>query len=259
MKSISLYIFVFTTLVKSIVSFNCKNVYLSDSKDTLEKATSPKTIENKTTLSNSIEYLTWYIDPCDTVEKEPSDNKNTKCPKGSRACLVKSYEIDGKKTIVDIKAFAVDEPKRDYTRQGSYYLEFDGDGNDISAEFKFSCDGNKGDPIVELDEGKKKVSIEYKGICISDSNDSRPVDDDNDNNRDNGRGSGSGGGHFFLRFIFIIIICYFVIGMCYNFFVLNKKGLEIIPNIEFWATIIESIHEKLSELFGRRGYRPILQ
>ncbi|ORX81936.1 hypothetical protein BCR32DRAFT_292980 [Anaeromyces robustus] len=256
MKTISLYIFTLIVLVKSIASFSCEDVHL-DSKETLYKATEKKVVENKIINSEGTEYDTWYIDPCRSVEKEPEDSKNGKCPKNSKVCLVKSFEFNGEKgkKIMDIKGYAVNNPPQDpVIKESDYILNFEGEEKSgYSTEFRFSCVGNNdGNPEVELDESKKKVVITWKGICVSDGKTS-PVDDDKKNKDEK-----SGGGHFFLRFIFIIVVCYFVIGMCYNFFVLNKSGIDIIPHVDFWNALIGSILDKLSELFGRRGYRPIL-
>lgn len=103
--------------------------------------------------------------------------------------------------------------------------------NDLSKNISIQ---NKGTPPeVDLDENKKKVSIKYKGICVSD-NKTEPTDDDKKKDDKN-----SGSGHFILRlyvyfnnyiisienililifFVFkyesilIIIICYFIIGV----------------------------------------------
>jgi len=258
MKSLSLYIFILTVLVKSITSFSCKDVFL-DSKETLDKAISEKIVETKNIYSYGIEYNTWYIDPCNTVEKQPKDSKKEFCPKNSKVCLVKAIEFndDKKKQILDIKGYAVDSPRQDpVIRQGDYILNFEGEkDSNYSTEIRFTCAGNSNsDPEVELDDSKKKVNILWKGICVSDSK-TEPVDDD-DKDKDDKKNSG---GHFIIRFILIIIICYFIIGMCYNYFVLNKNGIDIIPNVDLWIAIFGSVIDKVSDIFGRRDYRPILQ
>ncbi|ORX52230.1 hypothetical protein BCR36DRAFT_582731 [Piromyces finnis] len=254
MKTISLYIFIVTALVKTAFSFRCEDVYL-DSKETLYKAISLEKVEDKKvyTSTDTVEYSTWYIDPCRSVEKQPEDSK-IKCPSNSKVCLIKSIEFKGEKEkIYDIKGYAVSDPPQDpLIKQGDYILNFEGEKNSgYTTEITFTCAGNKGTPEVTLDEDNKKVSIKYKGICVSDSK-TEPTDD-NKNKDDNSSSSG----HFFIRFIFIIIFCYFVIGSCYNFFVLNKKGIEIIPNIELWTNLITVCYDKITEFFGRRGYSPI--
>eukprot|EP00833_Pecoramyces_ruminatium_P005477 jgi/Orpsp1_1/1179509/evm.model.c7180000069601.1 len=259
MKSLSLCIFIFGVLVKSISSFSCEDVFL-DSKENLYKATTEKIVETKVVYSNAVEYNTWYIDPCRSVEKQPKDSDKGHCPNNSKVCLVKSMEFDDdkkKKKIVDIKGYAVNNPSQDpYINKGDYVLNFEGEkDSNYSTEIRFSCAGNnESDPEVELDENKKKVSILWKGICVSDGK-TEPIDnDDNDNNKKK-----SSGGHFIIRFILIIVICYFIVGMCYNYFVLNKNGIDIIPNVDLWIALFGSIFDKVSELFGRRDYRPILQ
>jgi len=263
MKTLNLYILVLATLVNSIVSFSCDNYHL-EKKKTLAKATELKVIEEKHMYTGGTEYITWYIDPCHDIEKKPEEGKNDKerCPKNSRVCKVRSIELnDEKKRVLDVKGFAVGEPPNDpfFRNENEFHLNFEGeDGSNTSAEIIFNCAGNEKDaekdPEIEYDEEKKKVTIKYKGMCVTDGKTS-PTDDDKDKDDDDKK---KGSSHFFIRFILIIIICYFGIGMCYNFFVLNKTGLDIIPNVDLWINIFGSISDKISEMFGRRNYQPLL-
>jgi len=261
MKTLNLYIIVLATLVNSIVSFSCDKTYIG--KKTLAKATELKTIEEKHMLKGGIEYLTWYIDPCHDIEKKPEEakNDNERCPKKSKVCLVRSIEFNGdKKKVLDSEGFAIGDPPNDPVfRNGDFVLNFEGEtDSNTSAEIIFSCAGNEkdaeNDPEVDYDKEKKKVTIKYKGMCINDGKTSPTDDDKNNDDEDKEKGSS----HFFIRFILIIIICYFGIGMCYNFFVLHKSGLDIIPNIDLWITIFTTISDKVSEMFGRRNYQPLL-
>ncbi|OUM64598.1 hypothetical protein PIROE2DRAFT_67291 [Piromyces sp. E2] len=210
-------------------------------------------VETKKVYKYGIEYNTWYIDPCRSVEKQPEDAKKKKCPNNSKVCLIKSINGNKEEQIIDVKGYAVSDPPQDpVIKQGDYIINFEGEKDSgYTTEISFTCAGNKGSPEVDLDETNKKVSIKYKGICFSDSK-TEPTDDNNKKDSDK-----SSGGHFFIRFILIIIFCYFVIGSCYNFFVLNKQGIEIIPNIDLWIALFTSCYDKITEIFGRRGYRPI--
>ncbi|KAL6628635.1 autophagy-related protein 27 [Neocallimastix sp. 'constans'] len=258
MKSLCLYIVILATLIKSIASFSCEDIYL-DSKNTLYKATSQKKVENEIKYSYGTEYNTWYIDPCRSVENEPKDYTKEKCPDNSRVCLVKTIEFNDekKRKVIDIIGYAVSTPVQDpFIRQGNYTLYFEGEKeSNYSAEINFSCAGDeKSNPDIELDANKKKVKVFWKGICVTD-NKTEPIKDDDGKDNNNKKS----GGHFIIRFILIIIICYFIIGMCYNYFVLNKNGLDIIPHIDILISVFGPIFDKISDLFGRRDYRPILQ
>jgi len=52
-----------------------------------------------------------------------------------------------------------------------------------------------------------------------------------------GGGSGLNGGAIFLIIYFVAIAVYLIAGIIYKAFVKGARGLEVIPNIEFWMTV----------------------
>lgn len=257
MKLVSNF-FLFSLLANIAFSFDCSDIYL-DTKETLDKALNGvKEIEQKKRYSNSEEIITWYINPCKPIENKPEGD--IKCPKNSRVCYVKStiYDNENNKIrhINDIKGYAIDGPSEPKIVAGDYVMEFEGEkfkeDSKYTSEIKLTCAGNPDSvPIVDLNSDNK-ANIVFKGICVSNNKES-PVEDGDDNNEH------KKSGHGILKFIFLVISCYFIVGMAYNYFALNKRGVEIIPNSELWLAIYDGISNKISSIFGKREYRPILQ
>lgn len=52
-----------------------------------------------------------------------------------------------------------------------------------------------------------------------------------------GGGSAISGGWIFIIILFSLVILYFVCGALWNRFKLDKRGIEIIPNHEFWLSL----------------------
>lgn len=61
-------------------------------------------------------------------------------------------------------------------------------------------------------------------------------------------------GTFFL-ILFIMFLCYLVIGMLYKYFFVGARGMEILPNYDFWSKLWISI--KLGFLYLKNGCKVI--
>lgn len=60
--------------------------------------------------------------------------------------------------------------------------------------------------------------------------------------------------NFFLV-LFIMFLCYLILGMMYQYFLVGARGFEILPNYDFWCKIWISI--KLGFLYLKNGCKVI--
>ncbi|TFK44723.1 autophagy-related protein 27 [Crucibulum laeve] len=243
--------------------FDC-HITVDDYKFDLTRLARPYVLNRTrdTPPTTTIDYLTF--DLCAELKQQEGVSEQDQCPKGTRACLIKTNKRPGEDehviAVIPIaqtsklqpQYSAVSSPPKHLSLQ-LHGAEYPNPVNSTSTPQTLNvtlfCDpeATSGPKFVSYDFARLDIEWNTPAGCPFKEEGSPPDDAPKDDDSKQEESVGSGVGWFFLV-ILLAFAAYFGLGAYYNYSTYGARGADLIPHRDFWKEVPYMLSDVLSHL-----------